>query len=111
MPKITITIEADIDDLEAECFKNNMDDESLDGQADIVKDIMRLEGNARPKIWWKVEQPKGFSYIQKLFTWNSKDHQEVCTERHYTNDVLQKEIVTQEGHLPLVRDYTQGEVK
>ena len=105
MPKITITIEADIDDLEAECFRNNMDEESLDGQADIVKDIMRLAGNPQPKIWWKVEQPKGFSYIQKI--WKEK----VCTERHYTNDVLQKEIVTQEGNLPLIRDYTQGEVK
>ena len=67
MPKITITIEADIDDLEAECFRNNMDEESLDGQADIVKDIMRLEGNTQPKIWWKIEQPKGFSYIQKIW--------------------------------------------
>ena len=55
MPKITITIEAEIDDLEAECFNNNMTDEDLDGQADLVKDIMRLEGNARPNIWWKVK--------------------------------------------------------
>ena len=93
MPKITITIEADIDDLEAECFKNNMGDESLDGQADIVKDIMRLEGNTRPKIWWKVENPKPFSYIKRIFTWNSKENREICTEQHYTDDVLIKEEV------------------
>mgnify|MGYP001272177898 FL=1 len=55
MAKLIITIEADIDDLEAECFRNNMTDEDLDGQADLVKDIMRLEGNARPNIWWKVK--------------------------------------------------------
>ena len=42
MPKITITIQSEQDDLEAECFNNNMiDEESLQGQADTVKDILR----------------------------------------------------------------------
>ena len=58
MVKVVITIEAEIDELEAECFKNNMDEESLDGQADLIKDIMRMGSFSRhgvnPKIDWKV---------------------------------------------------------
>ena len=53
--KVIITIEAEIDELEAKCFNNNMTDENLDGQADLIKDIMRLEGSYRPLINWKVE--------------------------------------------------------
>ena len=107
--KVLITIEAEIDELEAECFNNNMTDDDLDGQADLVKDIMRLEGINRPKIWWKVENPKPFSYIKKIFTWNSKENQEVCTEQHYTDDVLIKEEVKQEGFFPLIRHYVKEE--
>ena len=111
--KVIITIEAEIDELEAECFHNNMQDsytdDDLDGQADLVKDIMRLEGINRPKIWWKVENPKPFSYIKKIFTWNSKENQEVCTEQHYTDDVLIKEEVKQEGFFPLIRHYVKEE--
>jgi hypothetical protein len=40
--KVIITIEAEIDELEATCFNANMTDEDLDGQADLVKDIMRM---------------------------------------------------------------------
>jgi len=96
MPKITITIEAEIDDLEAECFNNNMTDEDLDGQADLIKDILRMGSFSRhgemPKIWWKIGKSeiahtmlrglKPFSYIQKV--WKEK----VCTESHYTDGVL-----------------------
>ena len=103
--KVIITIEAEIDDLEAECFNNNMTEDDLDGQADLVKDIMRLEGINRPKIGWKIEKSKPFSYIKKIFTWNSKEHQEVCTKQHYTDGVLIKEEVTQEGFFPLIRHY------
>jgi len=57
--KVVITIEAEIDELEAECFKHNMtDEESLNGQADLVKDIIRMGSFSRhgvnPKIFWKV---------------------------------------------------------
>ena len=57
MPKITITIQAELDELEAECFRNNMTndvlDEDLDGQADTVKDILRNPDGAT--IDWKIE--------------------------------------------------------
>ena len=54
MPKITITIEAELDELEAECFNNNMiDEESLQGQADTVKDILREWNFAT--IDWKID--------------------------------------------------------
>jgi len=57
--KVVITLEAEIDELEAECFNANMtDEESLDGQADLIKDIMRMGSFSRhgvnPKIDWKV---------------------------------------------------------
>ena len=56
MPKITITIQAELDDLEAECFNNNMiDEESLQGQADTVKDILREWNFAT--INWEIEKP------------------------------------------------------
>ena len=56
MPKITITIQAELDELEAECFHNNMiDEESLQGQADTVKDILREWNFAT--IDWKIETP------------------------------------------------------
>ena len=54
MPKITITIQAELDELEAECFNNNMiDEESLQGQADTVKDILREWNFAT--IDWKID--------------------------------------------------------
>ena len=54
MPKITITIQAELDELEAECFHNNMiDEESLQGQADTVKDILREWNFAT--IDWKID--------------------------------------------------------
>ena len=57
--KVVITIEAEIDGLEAECFHNNMTDEDLDGQADLIKDILRMGSFSRhginPTIDWKVE--------------------------------------------------------
>ena len=67
--KVIITIEAEIDELEAKCFHNNMDDaitdEDLDGQADLVKDIMRMGYFSRhgvnPKINWKVEDTSPFN--------------------------------------------------
>jgi hypothetical protein len=63
--KVIITIEAEIDELEAECFNNNMSDENLDGQADLVKDIMRMGHFSRhgvnPKINWKVEADATFN--------------------------------------------------
>lgn len=55
MPKITITIQAELDDLEAECFNNNMDDADLDGQADTIKDILRNPDGAT--INWEIEKP------------------------------------------------------
>ena len=56
MPKITITIQAELDDLEAECFNNNMiDEESLQGQAATVKDILREWNFAT--INWEIEKP------------------------------------------------------
>ena len=54
MPKITITIQAELVELEAECFHNNMiDEESLQGQADTVKDILREWNFAT--IDWKID--------------------------------------------------------
>jgi len=57
MPKITITIQAELDELEAECFRHNMTDDrldgDLDGQADTVKDILREWNFAT--IDWKIE--------------------------------------------------------
>ena len=53
MPKITITIQAELDELEAECFHNNMTDEDLNGQADTVKDILRDWNFAT--IDWKID--------------------------------------------------------
>ena len=58
--KVIITIEAEIDELEAKCFNANMDDEeSLDGQAALIKDILRMGAFSRhginPTINWKVE--------------------------------------------------------
>ena len=57
MPKITITIQAELDELEAECFRNNMTndvlDEDFDGQADTVKDILR--NSIFANINWKIE--------------------------------------------------------
>jgi len=52
--KVIITIEAEIDELEAKCFNNNMTDENLDGQADLIKDILRLEGSYRPFINYSI---------------------------------------------------------
>ena len=63
--KVIITIEAEIDELEATCFNANMTDEDLDGQADLVKDIMRMGYFSRhgvnPKINWKVEDGSPFN--------------------------------------------------
>ena len=63
--KIIITIEAEIDELEAECFNNNMTDEDLDGQADLIKDIMRMgyfsRNGVNPKINWKVVEDSPFN--------------------------------------------------
>jgi hypothetical protein len=64
--KVVITIEAEIDELEAQCFNANMDDEeSLDGQADIIKDILRMGQFSRhgvnPTINWKVEANSPFN--------------------------------------------------
>jgi|TARA_R110000744_G_scaffold294836_2_gene404982 hypothetical protein len=63
--KVVITIEAEIDELEAECFNNNMTDEDLDGQADLVKDILRMGHFSRhgvnPTINWKVESNSPFN--------------------------------------------------
>lgn len=63
--KVIITIEAEIDELEATCFNANMTDEDLDGQADLVKDIMRMGYFSRhgvnPKINWKVEDSSPFN--------------------------------------------------
>jgi len=71
--KVVITIEAEIDELEAKCFNANMDDEeSLDGQADLIKDILRMGHFSRhginPTINWKVEpnSPLGRVYPQWL---------------------------------------------
>ena len=55
MPKITITIQAELDDLEAKCFNNNMTDEDLDGQADTIKDILRSWNFA--SVNWEIEKP------------------------------------------------------
>ena len=60
--KVIITIEAEIDELEAECFNNNMTDENLDGQADLIKDILRLEGSYRPFINWKIESNSNIQF-------------------------------------------------
>jgi len=63
--KVIITIEAEIDELEAKCFNNNMTDEDLDGQADLIKDIMRMgyfsRNGVNPKINWKVEADSPFN--------------------------------------------------
>ena len=63
--KVIITIEAEIDELEATCFNANMTDEDLDGHADLVKDIMRMGYFSRhginPKINWKVEDGSPFN--------------------------------------------------
>ena len=63
--KVIITIEAEIDELAATCFNANMTDEDLDGQADLVKDIMRMGYFSRhgvnPKISWKVEDGSPFN--------------------------------------------------
>lgn len=66
MPKITITIEAEIDELEAQCFNANMtDEESLDGQADLVKDILRMGYFSRhgvnPTINWEIKANSPFN--------------------------------------------------
>jgi len=58
--KVVITIEAEIDELEAECLNTNInDEENLNGQADLVKDILRMGSFSRhevnPTINWKVE--------------------------------------------------------
>jgi hypothetical protein len=59
MPRITITIQAELDELEAECFQNNMDDENLDGQANLVKNIMTelilQKAEWDTSIDWKVK--------------------------------------------------------
>jgi len=56
--KIVITIEAEIDELESECFNNTIN-KDLDGQADLIKDILRMGQFSRhginPTINWKVE--------------------------------------------------------
>jgi len=57
MPKITITIQAELDELEAECFRHNLTDdvldEDFDGQADTIKDI--LQNSIFANINWKIE--------------------------------------------------------
>ena len=56
--KVIITIEAEIDELESECFNNTIN-KDLDGQADLIKDILRMGQFSRhginPTINWKVE--------------------------------------------------------
>jgi|TARA_R110000824_G_scaffold95476_1_gene229603 hypothetical protein len=55
--KVVITIEAEINELETECFSNKSD-ENLDKQTDLIKDIMQMGHFSRhgvnPKINWKV---------------------------------------------------------
>ena len=55
--KVVITIEAEINELETECFSNKSDD-NLDKQTDLIKDIMQMGHFSRhgvnPKINWKV---------------------------------------------------------
>ena len=54
MPKITITIQAELDELEAECFYNTTE-EDFNGQADTVKDILR--NSIFANIDWEIEKP------------------------------------------------------
>ena len=73
--KVIITIEAEINELEAECL-NNKSDENLDKQTDLIKDIMQMGHFSRhginPKINWKVETGVPHKRIMSEYPWTGK---------------------------------------